>query len=415
MDGSSRLSVIARFVVLVALIATSLLFTPAQQTAATAATPSTSYWIANAKGQVWNFGGAANYGDLTGKVLNKPIVGITPTVTNKGYWLVATDGGIFSFGDAAFYGSTGALKLNKPIVGMAPPPSGKGYWMVASDGGIFSFGDAAFFGSTGALKLNQPIVAMEATPTNKGYWLVATDGGIFSFGDAAFYGSTGALKLVKPIIGMETSPTGRGYWLVASDGGIFTFGDAKFLGSGGASGSNNFSRMVSTTDGKGYWLIRNGGDAMGFGTAVGSNGAQNATATETRIPTFALLYNITGPGDLAVLFGLGERGKPYLWGGNGPSAYDCSGLTVAAWKQGGVNLPRIAADQYNVGTRVPLDQAQPGDLVFWGSNATDSRSIYHVAIYVGANSVVTAPKSNDIVRTSPIWTTELMPFAVRVR
>ena len=56
-----------------------------------------------------------------------------------GYWLVASDGGIFSFGDAVFYGSTGSLPLNKPIVGMAPTVDGHGYWLVASDGGVFAF------------------------------------------------------------------------------------------------------------------------------------------------------------------------------------------------------------------------------------------------------------------------------------
>jgi hypothetical protein len=96
---------------------------------------------------------------MSGRQLNKPIVGMTATPTGKGYWLVATDGGVFSFGDAAFHGSTGDLTLNKPIVGILPTKSGNGYWLVASDGGVFSFGDAAFQGSTGNLTLNKPIVA----------------------------------------------------------------------------------------------------------------------------------------------------------------------------------------------------------------------------------------------------------------
>ena len=70
-------------------------------------------------------------------VLNRPIVGMSPTKDENGYWMVASDGGVFSFGDAAFYGSTGAITLNKPIVAMAPTPDSKGYWLVASDGGVF--------------------------------------------------------------------------------------------------------------------------------------------------------------------------------------------------------------------------------------------------------------------------------------
>ncbi|HLH29380.1 MAG TPA: hypothetical protein VKW77_10710, partial [Acidimicrobiales bacterium] len=74
-----------------------------------------------------------------------------------------SDGGIFAYGDAAFYGSTGALRLNRPVVGMAPTLSGRGYWLVAADGGIFAYGDAAFYGSTGALHLNAPVVGMAGT------------------------------------------------------------------------------------------------------------------------------------------------------------------------------------------------------------------------------------------------------------
>ena len=66
-----------------------------------------------------------------------------PRPTAAGYWLVASDGGIFSYGDATFYGSTGSIHLNRPIVGMAPTVDGAGYWLVASDGGIFNYGDAA--------------------------------------------------------------------------------------------------------------------------------------------------------------------------------------------------------------------------------------------------------------------------------
>ncbi len=85
------------------------------------------------------------------------------TPDGKGYWLVASDGGIFAFGDAGFYGSTGNLTLNRPVVGMAPSLTGKGYWLVASDGGIFAYGDARFFGSTGGITLNRPVVGMTST------------------------------------------------------------------------------------------------------------------------------------------------------------------------------------------------------------------------------------------------------------
>jgi cell wall-associated NlpC family hydrolase len=400
---------------------------------ASAAAAGPAFWIANPQGNVWGFGGAAKYGDLTGVPLNRPIVGMTPTNDLKGYWLVATDGGIFAYGNAKFYGSTGNIKLNQPIVGMASTPSGNGYWMVASDGGIFAYGDAKFFGSTGSIKLNKPIVAMASTPTGNGYWLTASDGGIFAYGDAKFFGSTGSIKLNRAIVSMTPTPDSQGYWLVASDGGIFAYGTAKFYGSPGGGADQSYSRLLTTPDAKGYWLVRNGGDSTAYGSAAGVSAASNPipdaddptsnipdpefdAAGLPQRPPVALLYNITGPGDVAVLYAMGQMGKPYVWGGSGPDGFDCSGLTLKAWQAASVGIPRIANDQYaySGGKLVPVAGGlRPGDLVFWGSNVNDPRSIYHVALYVGGNTVLMAPKTGDVVRFATIWPTDLMPMAMR--
>ena len=214
---------------------------------------------------------------------------------------------------------------------MAATPDGKGYWLVASDGGIFSFGDATFYGSTGAIALNKPIVGMAATPDGKGYWLVASDGGIFSFGDATFYGSTGSIHLDQPIVGMAPTPDGKGYWLVASDGGIFNFGDAAFDGSAaGGPALDPAERVVASPSGQGYWVEDQNGTAYPFGDATGPP------------PTEALLFTPLTPGDRAVIFAFAQLGKPYIWGGNGPVGYDCSGLALASWENGaGIGFARV--------------------------------------------------------------------------
>lgn len=217
----------------------------------------TGYWTVNSAGEVTAHERAKYLGDLHGKHLNAPIVGMSPTATDGGYWLVASDGGIFSFGDAQFFGSAGSLTLNRPIVSMSATPSGHGYWLVASDGGIFSFGDAQFYGSTGSIQLNRPIVGMASTPTGAGYWLVATDGGIFSYGDARFFGSTGAMNLNRPVVGMASSASGKGYWLVASDGGIFSFGDAEFAGSQVRPQADVFG--LASDGSSGYFVLRKDG------------------------------------------------------------------------------------------------------------------------------------------------------------
>jgi SpoIID/LytB domain protein len=243
--------------------------------AATTPSPSSSgegYWLADAAGDVFSFGGAGAYGSMAGDHLNQPVVGMAATPAGTGYWLVAKDGGIFSFGTARFYGSMGGDHLNAPIVGMAPAPTGAGYWLVASDGGIFSFGTARFYGSMGGDHLNAPIVGMAPAPTGAGYWLVASDGGIFSFGTARFYGSTGALVLNRPIVGMAATPAGTGYWLVASDGGIFNFGTAGFLGSAVGTGAGQDAAAVVATAPAGYLIAAADGEVAAFGSATASGG-----------------------------------------------------------------------------------------------------------------------------------------------
>jgi hypothetical protein len=202
-------------------------------------TPPTGYWLVASDGGIFSYGDAEFFGSTGDIKLNKPIVGMAPTTSDRGYWLVASDGGIFSFGDAQFFGSTGDITLNQPIVGMAATPSGLGYWLVASDGGIFSFGDADFFGSTGAMTLNKPIIGMTPATNGRGYWLIASDGGVFSFGGVKFFGSTGDITLNSPIVAVDSSATSAGYLFTAADGGVFAFGDAPFFGSAASLGRLN--------------------------------------------------------------------------------------------------------------------------------------------------------------------------------
>jgi cell wall-associated NlpC family hydrolase len=370
----------------------------------TATQTTNDFWLATASGNLYNFG-VFDFGSPGGSHLSKPIVGMTATRSRQGYWLVASDGGIFSYGDAHFYGSTGAIALNKPIVGMSPTLDQHGYWLVASDGGIFSYGDAHFYGSTGAIALNKPIVGMAHTPDGKGYWLVASDGGVFSFGDASFYGSTGAITLDQPIVGMSTTRDGKGYWLVAADGGVFAFGDARFYGSTAGAPSDPVERLVPTHSGQGYWIVQQNGSATAFGDAVSQT-----------LPPEALLFKPATPGDRAVLFAFQQLGKPYVWGGNGPVGYDCSGLVLASWEHAdGIGFARVANDQYETaGTPVAMNDLVAGDLVFWGDNANVWSSVYHTAMYVGGNRIVESTGNHVQLNVLNQWgTDQLMPHGRR--
>jgi cell wall-associated NlpC family hydrolase len=97
-------------------------------------------------------------------------------------------------------------------------------------------------------------------------------------------------------------------------------------------------------------------------------------------------------GRIAVEAALSQLGKPYRWGASGPNSYDCSGLTMWAWRHAGVNLPRVSRMQYQATQRVSRAELRPGDLVFFGS------PIHHVAMYIGDGKVVEAPFTGEVVR-----------------
>jgi len=374
---------------------------PGHSVAHTSGQSGASFWLVTATGDVWNFGNAGTFGSPANLTLAHPIVGVTPTGDSGGYWLVASDGGIFAYGDAGFFGSTGGIGLNKPIVAMAATPDGKGYWLVASDGGIFAYGDAGFYGSTGSVPLNRPIVTMVPTSDGQGYWLVASDGGIFAFGDAKFEGSTGSLHLNEPIISMAATPDGQGYWLMASDGGIFAFGDAGFSGSmGSAPSADPAEKVVADETGAGYWVVDQNGETHAFGDAPAEP------------PTQGLMFSPVTPGDKAVLFAFAQLGKPYIWGGNGPVGYDCSGLALASWENAaGISFARVSDDQYHTaGAPVALNDLAAGDLVFWGTSQTDWTTVYHTAIYVGGGEIVEATGDQVQLNSLDQWgASDLMP------
>jgi len=118
-------------------------------------------------------------------------------------------------------------------------------------------------------------------------------------------------------------------------------------------------------------------------------------------------------GDVAANWALSQLGRPYLWGGAGPEAYDCSGLTMEAWAHAGVSLLHWTGYQWEEGPHVPLNDLQRGDLLFYATNTGDPSTIHHVGIYIGNGMMVDAPYTGAFVRIDSIYAPGGLIGAVR--
>ena len=114
----------------------------------------------------------------------------------------------------------------------------------------------------------------------------------------------------------------------------------------------------------------------------------------------------SGRAKAAVDYAMAQVGKAYVWGAAGPSAFDCSGLTMAAWGRAGVGLPHSSSAQYSSGPHVAESDLQPGDLVFYYS------PISHVGMYIGGGMIVNAENPSVGVKVTSL---HAMPYVGAVR
>jgi cell wall-associated NlpC family hydrolase len=114
----------------------------------------------------------------------------------------------------------------------------------------------------------------------------------------------------------------------------------------------------------------------------------------------------SGRAGAAVQYALGQVGDSYVYGATGPSAFDCSGLTMMAWAAAGVALPHSSSAQMGSGPSVSTSALQPGDLVFYYS------PVSHVGIYIGNGQIAHAANPSTGVRVDPVGS---MPISGAVR
>ncbi|HEX2130193.1 MAG TPA: C40 family peptidase [Actinophytocola sp.] len=98
----------------------------------------------------------------------------------------------------------------------------------------------------------------------------------------------------------------------------------------------------------------------------------------------------------AIRFALAQQGKPYQWGAltTHQNSFDCSSLMLQAYREAGITLPRVSRQQYQAGAMLPVEQAKPGDLLFWAYDTSNPvNTIHHVAMYLGDGKMVEAQQT----------------------
>ncbi|WP_399887738.1 NlpC/P60 family protein [Streptomyces sp. BBFR51] len=145
-------------------------------------------------------------------------------------------------------------------------------------------------------------------------------------------------------------------------------------------------------------------ERAGVGHGTAARASRSASGPRGALPAPAQAPNSRAAA--AVAYAHQKLGSPYVWGATGPNAFDCSGLTQAAYRAAGVSLPRTTYAQIDAGRRVPRSELRPGDLVFFYSG------ISHVGIYIGKGQMIHAPNPSAPVRVAPV---DEMPFAGAAR
>ncbi|RSS64125.1 NlpC/P60 family protein [Streptomyces sp. WAC07061] len=179
----------------------------------------------------------------------------------------------------------------------------------------------------------------------------------------------------------SSEPTFRGQGGYDAADGVYWYlkGDHWYW----TSHKNKYERYTAGPDTSG------GSSSSGPASSDGSSSSRpSASGTPRRDGTEA-----------AISFAMAHLGDPYVWGGNGPHGWDCSGLVMAAYRSAGISLPRVASDQYRATTPISRGDLRRGDLVFWTSNGSAS-GIHHDAIYLGDGKYLEAPRPGKPVRIS---------------
>lgn len=136
------------------------------------------------------------------------------------------------------------------------------------------------------------------------------------------------------------------------------------------------------------------------GSVSTPNAQEGPGGTSTPSVSFQLPKRLTKNVRSAVSLAQQYLGTPYVWGGESPKGFDCSGLLQYVWARQGVNIPRTTYDQFQSGTQIPRSRLRPGDAVFFTGSDPKNGLPGHVGMYIGNGRFIEAPGSGKVVRIS---------------
>ena len=141
------------------------------------------------------------------------------------------------------------------------------------------------------------------------------------------------------------------------------------------------------------------------GTGGGTGGGQSCTEN-SQLASF-VAPNVTVSD--AVSYAEAQLGKPYLFGGTGPAAFDCSGLVMMAYQSAGITIPRTSQEQWALLPHVAASKVLPGDLVFFAGADGTVKSPGHVGLVIGKNTMIEAYETGTTIRVSAFGTPQAAP------
>jgi cell wall-associated NlpC family hydrolase len=170
------------------------------------------------------------------------------------------------------------------------------------------------------------------------------------------------------------------------------FGGTSFASALTAASATTDANAAATTDPSALAA------ALGIDPSAITDGTTSSSASSALAAATAAAAAVPkGGADAVIAEAKKYLGVKYVWGGEDPKGFDCSGLVQYVYGKFGVDMPRVAADQAKTGRAISKADARPGDLVFYGKPAT------HVGVYLGNNTMLDAPNSHSVVRIEKLW------------